>query len=774
MELLRTRFCDWQPVAIDALALAPAGAPEPRLAVGRSSGTVELWDTETWHLQGSAPGCERRAVRSFAWVPTSSSDEDQEVTWRLLSAGLHGEVTEWDTKTLRPVETVAPGGGAIWCLCADSVGRTLYAACDDGTVRVFDVAGGVGDLVFRRSIRASSTRVLSVTLSGDANLIVGGSDSLITKWSTKNGTCEAKMKLEKPPSGNDTLVWSLAGLGEREFASGDSLGVVQIWDTVTATSLQRFLQHQADVLCLAAADNVLYASGLDTKISCFAAQADGEDRWVFRSADFSHSHDVKALAVDNSSGRRPKWYASGGVTGKLWIHGSDLVIKKKKDKKAAGEIYRPLHCSEFSPKLQVASVAEDSRVVLCQRGPHLELWYIQPPKEAVAKVDDGADIPVQAGMVKVASSSLPEPQFLLRVALSNNADGQHLTASAMKQDGRRFAASDFAGTRLFHLNIEELEVRSEKALPAEVRKTAASALLFFGSGSLLALASWGTGELLIVDTSRLAIVARLTQHKAHVTHLAATGEWLASSDVTGETHIFSVDTLQHHVRVPIGSSNGFPTALGFDARGKRLVVVLSSHQVVVFDVEAQALVSNVPTPSRIPATVLDPHQRISGVVASPGRPDKVILWGHQCVVSLDLTAAAQEAPAAEDEMEQPTPKKARKNKKQSAADAELAEEPEELVRSQGPFQRFRHMKTLLAMAGLDESRWGNKVLQGYCLQDSSSDVKTPEKKGKKRPASGNTVSALALTLEVSQEAAEKSLPQAFERKQFIGNAKSRR
>merc|ERR1712216_249795 len=346
----------------------------------------------------------------------------------------------------------------------------------------------------------------------------------------------------------------------------------------------------------------------------------------------------------------------------------------------------------------------------------------------------------------------------------------------------RFAASDFAGTRLFHLNIEELEVRSEKALPAEVRKTAASALLFFGAGSLLAMACWGSGELMILDTSRLVVSARLAQHKAQVSHLAAKGEWLTSCDVEGGTHVFNVDTLSHHARVPVGSSTGFPTALGFDARGKRLIVVLSSHEVVVFDVEAQALVANVPSPSRIPVKLLQPQKRLSGVVASLGRPDKVLLWGHQSLISMDLRPEAQ-APAVDAEEAPggaPTPKKkAKKNKKgaqtpKKTDDVQDAKEPAAVVCGEAPFQSFEGMKNVLAMAGLDEARWGGPILQGYCLQDSSATNAAEKKeKSKKRKSIGSAVGALVLSLEVAPEAAEKSLPQPFERKQFVSNFKQK-
>merc|ERR1712110_1052662 len=114
-----------------------------------------------------------------------------------------------------------------------------------------------------------------------------------------------------------------------------------------------------------------------------------------------------------------------------------------------------------------------------------------------------------------------------------------------------------------------------------------------------------------------------------------------------------------------------------------------------------------------------------------------------------------------------------------ANEVQAAKEPEALVFGQAPFQSFRGMKNVLAMAGLDESRWGSPILQGYCLQDTSStastQTQTPDKKkSKKRQSTGAAVGALVLSLEVAPEAAEKALPQPFERKQFVSNYKQKR
>merc|ERR1711924_108064 len=98
-------------------------------------------------------------------------------------------------------------------------------------------------------------------------------------------------------------------------------------------------------------------------------------------------------------------------------------------------------------------------------------------------------------------------------------------------------------------------------------------------------------------------------------------------------------------------------------------------------------------------------------------------------------------------------------------DVQDAKEPAALVCGEAPFQSFEGMKNVLAMAGLDEARWGGPILQGYCLQDSSlTNTAEKKEKSKKRKSTGSAVGALVLSLEVAPEAAEKSLPQPFERK----------
>mmetsp|Transcript_3625 Transcript_3625/g.6884 ORF Transcript_3625/g.6884 Transcript_3625/m.6884 type:complete len:770 (-) Transcript_3625:142-2451(-) len=767
MEVVRTRLCEWAPVGIDALAFAPPDAAgvtsdssAPRLAVGRANGAIELWDTNTWHLRCSSPGKARRSIRSIVWVIEPSTSKKAPPIRRLITAGLHREVTEWDPETLEPLESVSSGGGAVWSLCV--LGNRVYAACDDGSVRVVSLEGGVGSLMYERRINVAKERIMSLAAHGaslkDQFLYAGGSTSRITKWSVATGTCEGSMKVEQVKD-NETLIWSLACLNDQTLASGDSLGLVQIWDTVTCVMLHRFAQHQADVLTLAVSGDgqTLYSGGIDAKIACFSQQTGSQERWVFVNAQFCHSHDIRAISVEGSQSGSRRPYVSGGVAGSLFVHcpssGNSAALKAGERRKSCPTA-RPLQCSSFSPFFQTAAVAQASRLLLCQKDHNLELWYLQEPKKAV-----------QLDVLDV-EKNLPEAQLLLRMTLagpegsSNNADGSrgsgdHLCASAISPDGKIIAASDMAGTRVFRLTLGDLDVQREKGLPKEVSGAAARALHFCSSG-LLAVATWTGHRILLVDCTKFTVAARFEEdHKAPVCLLASGGpggEWLASADLAGAVHIYSMDGLQHHAQVPIGAAGGVPTALGFDGPGKLLAVATSSHSVVLFDVEAQTLAAGFPPTVRIPAHLLSPHARVCGIAAPSKSSGKLLLWGHSFMLALNLTPSSG-----------------------AAADKQAVKGEGDVV-IDGPcaWKAYGGMQHILALTALDEAKWGSPLTSEAARNEVA--LKTPPKKKRKSgagdaapatpAAAAGGAAAMVLSFEVSKEAAEKSLPPAFERKKY--------
>lgn len=65
------------------------------------------------------PGQDGRAVEALCWVGQ-----------RLFSAGLNGEITEYDLENLRPRYTVEAYGGPIWTIGSNKQGTLLMVSQD--------------------------------------------------------------------------------------------------------------------------------------------------------------------------------------------------------------------------------------------------------------------------------------------------------------------------------------------------------------------------------------------------------------------------------------------------------------------------------------------------------------------------------------------------------------------------------------------------------------------------------------------------------------------
>lgn len=71
------------------------------------------------------PGQDGRAAEALCWVGQ-----------RLFSAGLNGEITEYDLENLRPKYTVEAYGGPIWAISSNSQGTLLAVSQDVSLARV--------------------------------------------------------------------------------------------------------------------------------------------------------------------------------------------------------------------------------------------------------------------------------------------------------------------------------------------------------------------------------------------------------------------------------------------------------------------------------------------------------------------------------------------------------------------------------------------------------------------------------------------------------------
>jgi len=392
------------------------------------------------------------------------------------------------------------------------------------------------------------------------------------------------------------LVWSLCSVNNgEEIVAGDSMGNVTFWNVETCTWIRKLSEHQADVLCLASTSDMVLSAGVDAKIAMYTTS---DDNWMFHRAVFSHSHDIRAFAVD-SKGR----IASGGVDATLTIQTMDS---------------KPNLLSPFSHPMQVSL---SSSIALVQHCSHAEVWFFRSDN------DNDDDVLPRRKCARIERIHVPDrtakQQKLIDVSLLSSG---HLVSSALAPDGCSFALSNNSGTRLFSFQIEELACRK-----MDVAYDDPSSCLVFTGSQTLAAASLKTFEVVVLDTAN-GVQARFDEHRESISLLVSSREWLVSCDVGGQMFLYNMDALEMDCKVPC-FDKGRPTSIAFTkAKKQQLVAVSSYHQISVFDVDSRSIQTLV----SIPWFVLRPHHRICGIITHPHEPEKILLWSPIGLIKANL------------------------------------------------------------------------------------------------------------------------------------------
>ena len=121
MQLHRARFVEWTPAAVAALAATADGSA---VAVGRDDGAIELYDVASdWRCAARIPGCAGASITALLWTERAAARggggaASASASPRLFSAGLSGEIVEWDTQALRPLAATDSTGGPVWHMSA--------------------------------------------------------------------------------------------------------------------------------------------------------------------------------------------------------------------------------------------------------------------------------------------------------------------------------------------------------------------------------------------------------------------------------------------------------------------------------------------------------------------------------------------------------------------------------------------------------------------------------------------------------------------------------
>ena len=189
----RIQYVEWNPTAISSIAVSP---DNKYLACGRNNGRVEIWNIDNdFHMERVIPGREGTMISCLQWYqPPLPDGADMVVNGlesnhvkdeaRLFASGLHGEIYEIDPNRLRSKHATDSYGGAVWEFVVDNEKGRLYAACDDGSIRKFNVSHGA--LEYEHSYPRTDKRLLTICLQNDT-IYAAGEEGIIRSWNKTTG-----------------------------------------------------------------------------------------------------------------------------------------------------------------------------------------------------------------------------------------------------------------------------------------------------------------------------------------------------------------------------------------------------------------------------------------------------------------------------------------------------------------------------------------------------------------------------------------------------------
>lgn len=423
MDIHRCRFVDYTPHTITATKFShksSASAPIPgdlRLAVGRSNGDIEIWNPRyNWTHELTLPGSNGRSIEGLCW----STQENE--TPRLFSIGGSTYITEWDLKTLKPLTNYDCNAGIIWSIDISKDNNRLSVGCDDGSVVIIDISGGIGSLEHDIICQRQDSRVLTIQWFKNELVVGGCADGRIRSWSTAGetkGRLSSTMRVDKSKT-ESTLVWSIIILAEkRQIVSGDSTGSIKFWDLDNFSLLQSFKVHDADVLCLSADINEekVFTGGVDRKIHQFnLLTTKNSYKWIHNFNRLLHSNDIRSISIFESKGIN--FLVSGGVERSIVIQS----IQQFHDGK-----YKKLFINQQRSNVVLN---EEKKLVVMFQDQIVKIWKVIDGKHKL-------------------------------VAKLNLAEEENITSVDINDDASLLVVSRLTSVRVFQL-IEDLETHKFK------------------------------------------------------------------------------------------------------------------------------------------------------------------------------------------------------------------------------------------------------------------------------------------------------------------------
>ncbi|XP_060535063.1 U3 small nucleolar RNA-associated protein 4 homolog [Cylas formicarius] len=528
-----------------------------KLALSRSDASVEIWNLKYAPFMEKCvpPSLENFSIEGLCWAGD-----------RLFSVGLHGCVFEYDLYRMRSKSKWIVTGEAATCLDVNKSNTLLAVGTELGYINLFGICED--GLDFDRFLDKQEGRIVCIRFDHSGEFLVTGSLNAVRVWNVSSGHAIHKMQLGRSEAKKETVVWCLEISSDFTVFTGDSRGILTLWDGRMGAQIEQYQSHKADILsaCLSEDEDCLYCAGVDPLITSYMkiTVKEGVTKWVKSVHRKIHEHDVRAMAL---------------LGKKLYTGGMDSYL--------TCSYHPPKTLIKFPPLIygRCVHVASQARRILLRYPTRVELWSLGETEPA----DD-----TYRGLLELKSKckKLVAVQRMGR-NWNDEYEGEGVVCCAISDDGRWILVSTHLGFRLYRFSVEDGVPELIKMDDLKGGEDPCVQAVFVGEQLVCALS---VGTLAVYDlTDEEVSLAQTIDHRDElsdtVTFLGASscGKYLVAADGGGNVTIWTKRNREWRNYSRLPRYEVPPTALAVHPVTLNLVVAYADGKVIEYSVKKKQL-----------------------------------------------------------------------------------------------------------------------------------------------------------------------------------------